>query len=176
MFKDLKGKFNRATVNHPRKVFLGGGITAGNGIGLLTLPFDGGFTLVLTTILSGTAALGEGILSSQDESMFTSASPEDHRTYTTLEHLGTTYRLTKAQNDAYNKAKREIEECKAEFDSVTYAHKKKLIKKAQKLADFQQDIINGATPANKVAEEPQLEFKIEHGRNKKGRTKGIPKN
>ena len=164
MFKDLKGKFNRATVNHPVKIALGTISVPLNSIGLLALPFDGGITLCVTGGVTGLLSKAGTSLAKENK--------HKHSTYKDITHDGETYRLTIAQAEAYKRAQNEINAYKKKFEE-TYKdkEKRKLLNKAQKVADFQQDIINGAGSL-KEAQNSNIKFDLKY---RKNRSK-LPKN
>ena len=146
MFKDLKGKFNRAKVNHPKKTALGTFAACINSVGLITLPFDGGLTLFATTALTAAGSIAvtpELILDNIENG-------HKHSTYKDITHDDETYRMTSAQAEAYEQATKQIAFYQHKFDTARRdKQKRKFLKKAQALVNFQQDLINGAQTVKK---------------------------
>ena len=166
MIKDLQGKFIRLCVNRPR-LFVFGGIAAPTNLATLALaPIDGGVTLFITsaaTAVTTVVTLPENISGAQR-----------HKRYTTLDHMDETYHVTEAQFDAYRKFENRIQELRSEFNRAgTKKRKEKLLSEAQLVADFQQDIINGAKVLSKSDKETEnIEFKLDRGRKKKTKKLG----
>ena len=158
MITKLRAAFTRNRIHHPRKI--GGGIVGSiNGAALCLAPLDGGVSFActaFTTTLFGAPALGD-LLSGAYE----------HKIQARLTHLGETYKVTQAEKNAYHRFERSISYCKEEFQKAySDKRKKKFLKKAQKLADMQQWIIDGAMKRAEKQKNSDLKFEIQRGRKK----------
>ncbi len=162
--KSLKSSWNRAKVNHPFKtvngaLFASGGTAAT--AALLLLPVDGGISAAVISAATGFMALPtNGILAEQDEM-------HDHNKFKNVTHNGDEYVVSVAQARKYNQLQKEIDLLSTKFsDAATERHRKKFQKKAQRLVNYQEDILDSVTVRNAhdVGEKPQIQLSYKHRR------------
>ena len=160
MLNKLRGAFTRARIRHPRKAIAGSAATL-NGAALALIPFDGGATFLIT---SGSSIVG-GIMGTVID--ICELDHSEHKRKSTISHLGKRYLGTEAEANAYNRLTHKINVYKRRFNNTLKdKDKRRILKKAQKLADMQQWIVDGL----KTSDEQQssnLEFKIEYGAERK---------
>lgn len=168
MLNNLKAKFTRATINHPRKIALGT-ITSAHGAAFCLLPFDGGISFTSVCMASGLMGLTAS-------PMWVALYADNLSDYQTKAHIthsdGKTYSANRAQKNAYDAMERKINRYQALFnDAHQNGRKKRLLKKAQSCADKQQWIIDGLKTNSLKEKEEHIEFKIQ-----RGPKKTLPKN
>lgn len=165
MINKLRAAFTRAKVNHPRKLIYG----PPNAAAAMLIPFDGGITLAVTSFMSITFA-GFIVSAAADEEVpdpvpLLTIDLDDHKKRAVIEHLGQKYQGTVAQEKAYDAMEFEIRKIQRKFSNASNAHRRKLNKKAQKIADQQQWIIDGLKQVtDDTPSEEQVEFSIQRGR------------
>lgn len=159
MFRKIKAAWNRTKANHPVRTRIGqflatsGGATAA---GLAMIPIDGGATLFITSIGSvfggiGTVVTLDGIKSREDR--------------TTLTHEGEDYSVTEAQKQKYYQLQTKIDSLTEQFKAAkTERTRKKITRQAQKLADYQDDILDSENVnlIKKMEANPELKISYKH--------------
>ncbi len=164
LIKKFRSAHNRLKTNHPVRTMAAkftGATGAAATAGWFMMPLDGGVTLLVSSIL-GSSVTGAFVL--------TEAQYTESRNHTTkLTHNGKDYVVTEAQKEKYMSLQYEINTLKGKFkNALNKKTRRKISKKAQRLADYQDDIIDSKNvmPAGLVEEVP--EFKISYKHRKPG--------
>ncbi len=138
--KSLRSAWNRTKTNHPAKTHTtaAAGITGSAiGLGTMMIPFDGGLTFGVSCILGSIGTLGTGAVGIVHNSDI------PHNEFETLSHNGQRFTVTKAQKYKYGQLERKIDNLRDQHKHATSeGRRKSLQKKAQKLLDYQEDILD----------------------------------
>lgn len=160
MFKKMKSIRNRTETNHPVRTWIGKyAATSGTATaaGFVMLPIDGGVTLFLTSI----GSLAGGVVGT----IFTLIDLESREDRTTLTHGGEDYSVTEAQKQKYNQLQTKIDSLTEQFKAAkTERTRKKIKRKAQNLADYQDDILDSKNVnlIEKMEANPELKISYKH--------------
>lgn len=162
-FKSLRSAWNRAKVNSPIKasnaVIMGGGSGATTASLLLLAPIDGGVSAFVFAILTGTGVASNSFVSymMSDEDMYR------HDEYKTISHNGEQYKVSYAQAEKYETLQWKISSLNQKHkDAPNAAKRKKFQKKAQKLLNYQEDIIDSKNVrrVSDIHETPDIPLKF----------------